>query len=589
MADPLSITGLAIAVVQGGFQLYAGLSEYLDAVDARSEELDFARRQAMDMRRSLEIIEQLAPKLVSRHAASSSSLESFLRSCEVDIKALNDLLLELTEPGPSGEGLRHRLHRVQKAIQLSFHMTFGAGGWSVSPGISYVPLVDSESAPAFRLMDIHMNRLDKHNKDIETLALISVKKLISNGVPAMAHDHRGQSSAFLYLRGLDYGDLGPLLATSLISAEPDGTLFSKRRGIAYSSETTKMAVFPRWPVLAEVAGYGQLCSATASGNHAAVAMILATKSSALQERSIFGQSPLHLAAHQPSCLRLLINAIGGDKSLLNVLDAGSKSPLDYVMNDREPKSLESLKPLLEADCAIWQSNWSINIVGSYKKWELCIEAMKNRRERLKHLAIKVFDDIEIETHGLEGETVLDGKAAVVWRLLLDKGITVPQSLSPVRRYFERQNHTMYHQVKSVRELEKLWMLNFRDINMLDDGGMPPLMNWRLDVFDRGYETRCECLVAEFEEKSLEDRDGEPLWRADPAEFWVEVWASRMNGVIEGLDGANLTSEEIRAAENIGVEWKSPKPERPPSTKRPRHSLTFEEFEEEVDSIMRECR
>lgn len=121
MADPLSITGLAIAVVQGGFQLYAGLSEYLDAVDARSEELDFARRQAMDMRRSLEFIEQLAPKLASRHAASSSSLESFLRSCELDIKALNDLLLDLTGPGLSGEGLKYRLHRVHaRAKKLTF-------------------------------------------------------------------------------------------------------------------------------------------------------------------------------------------------------------------------------------------------------------------------------------------------------------------------------------------------------------------------------------------------------------------------------------------------------------------------------------
>lgn len=121
MADPLAITGLVITLVQGGFQLYAGLSEYLDAVEARSEELDFARRQALDMRRSLEIIEKLAPKLASKHAASSSSLESSLRSCELDIKALNDLLLELTEPGPSGEGLRSRLHRFQaRAKRLTF-------------------------------------------------------------------------------------------------------------------------------------------------------------------------------------------------------------------------------------------------------------------------------------------------------------------------------------------------------------------------------------------------------------------------------------------------------------------------------------
>lgn len=42
----------------------------------------------------------------------------------------------------------------QKAITLSFHMTFGAGGFSVNPGISYVPLVNHESAPAFRLVHL---------------------------------------------------------------------------------------------------------------------------------------------------------------------------------------------------------------------------------------------------------------------------------------------------------------------------------------------------------------------------------------------------------------------------------------------------
>lgn len=40
----------------------------------------------------------------------------------------------------------------QKAIQFSFHLTFGAGGWSVNPGISCIPLVDVGSAPAFRLV-----------------------------------------------------------------------------------------------------------------------------------------------------------------------------------------------------------------------------------------------------------------------------------------------------------------------------------------------------------------------------------------------------------------------------------------------------
>ncbi|KAF7533264.1 hypothetical protein G7054_g7203 [Neopestalotiopsis clavispora] len=615
----------------------------------------------------------------------------------------------------------------------------------------------------------------------------------------MAHNHEGRSSALICLKCTGRSDLGPLLATSLISAEPDGILLSKRREDGYVPNNIDWVILPEWPVLEEAAEYGQLCSSAAKGDQTAVSTILSTKPSAIRERNIFGQSPLHLAVHHPSCLRLLIKAIGADRSLLNILDADSESPLDYVMKRWGTESLESVKILLESDCAIWRGH-----VRYFKttgdRWKPIIEAMKNRRERLKYLAIKELNDDEIEAFGLRRKTVLDGNAAVVWKLLLDKGITVPQALRPSHPMLDRYNCSMYHQVYRVEELADLWTLDFREINMLDKDGMPPLMDWRLDVYNRGYELKCEwllnhganleeplrrkgrldvetqpitvchnlfrllgvkflrhksseahyraqhgapsplignvgtdstsrqaviekllsstvddacgckcsrkgctpflwflkylpiygdgqqgpswthaewpndnrpcylgnsievftesfassmsqdhlseairclthaalgvkhtcceaaimrswsissaldpanrqhmsaeeqdefeseqaslidlldSLVAEFEEQSLEDRDGEPLWRADPVEFWIRIWVARMNGVIEDLDGADLTSEEIRAAEDIGVEWKSPKPERPPSTKRHLGRLTFEEFKDEVDRIMSE--
>lgn len=525
--------------------------------------------------------------------------------------------------------------------------------------------------------------------------------------------------------------------------------------------------------------------------------ILATTPSALRESNIFGQSPLHLAVHHPSCLRVLIKAAGGDESLLNTLDADSRSPLDYGMLQFGIESLDSVELLLEADCAVRQTADRLFETRD-DKWKPIIEAMKDRRERLKDLAIKVFDDDEIKAWGLEEGTVLDGDAAAVWRLLLDRGISVPQALSPVRQDCQRCNYTMYHQVFRPRQLEDLWTLGFRDINMLDDEGRPPLMDWRWDVVNGHYEPKCEwlinhganleeplrrkgqvkpeaqsitvchnlfrqlginfmrnershayyeaqgrtapgylvenigsgrivierllmptlddacgckcsrrgctpfiwflkflpasgvgedsfpwephewstetrphslaglikeftaafgstmsqghlseavrclthtalglkhtcceaaimrspiissvldpdnrqlmsaeekeelefeqaslivlldSLVTEFEEKSQEDRGGAPLWRANPAEFWIQVWAARMDGVIADLDGADLTQEEIRAAEDVGVEWKSPQPEKPTSNWRPRYTLTLDEFKEEVDRIMSEC-
>jgi hypothetical protein len=54
-------------------------------------------------------------------------------------------------------GLRRLL---KSAIQLSFVMPRGAGGWSFSPNITYYPTVDEEVAPAFRLMSLL--RLSRH-------------------------------------------------------------------------------------------------------------------------------------------------------------------------------------------------------------------------------------------------------------------------------------------------------------------------------------------------------------------------------------------------------------------------------------------
>jgi hypothetical protein len=48
-------------------------------------------------------------------------------------------------------GLRHLLN---SAVQLSFAMSWGAGAWSLSPGFTYYPSVDSETAPAFRILTL---------------------------------------------------------------------------------------------------------------------------------------------------------------------------------------------------------------------------------------------------------------------------------------------------------------------------------------------------------------------------------------------------------------------------------------------------
>lgn len=48
-------------------------------------------------------------------------------------------------------GLRRILN---SAVQLSFAISSGAGGWSLSPNFTYFPIVNSETAPAFRILSL---------------------------------------------------------------------------------------------------------------------------------------------------------------------------------------------------------------------------------------------------------------------------------------------------------------------------------------------------------------------------------------------------------------------------------------------------
>jgi hypothetical protein len=65
-------------------------------------------------------------------------------------------------------GLRYTgLQRLLKsAVQISFAMRSGAGGWSLSPNFTYHPTVDGRSAPAFRIMGIICDATSETDPDL---------------------------------------------------------------------------------------------------------------------------------------------------------------------------------------------------------------------------------------------------------------------------------------------------------------------------------------------------------------------------------------------------------------------------------------
>jgi hypothetical protein len=79
-------------------------------------------------------------------------------------------------------GLRRLL---KSAVQISFAMQFGAGGWSISPSFTYYPTVDAKTAPAFRMVGVMHDALKKSLpaqwEKLTGLMLTKILKLFQTG------------------------------------------------------------------------------------------------------------------------------------------------------------------------------------------------------------------------------------------------------------------------------------------------------------------------------------------------------------------------------------------------------------------------
>lgn len=155
---------------------------------------------------------------------------------------------------------------------------------------------------------------------------------------------------------------------------------------------------------------------------------------------------MHLAATNPSCLKLLVEA--ATSCQLNQRDTFNCTALDYALQFssktcRHRSGLskcshcacaECAIALLEADCEV---SWSW-VRGALERTSErgrieYIRHLRDRRERLKHLALKHLELFEIERFKLQGKGVLDRYAARVHELLTQRGVKVPGALFPGRR------------------------------------------------------------------------------------------------------------------------------------------------------------
>ncbi|KAL2140702.1 hypothetical protein VTI28DRAFT_3487 [Corynascus sepedonium] len=246
------------------------------------------------------------------------------------------------------------------------------------------------------------------------------------------------------------------------------------------------------PTAAQALGCGPLSLAVLAHDEGQIKYLLDNYPATIEERNLFGQSPLHLAANKPSCLRLLIKV--ADDQLLNELDADGLSPLDTALllsvfhclgapvrcsvvhelwmpkvygpkKCRRCRCAECAIILLKADCAVPMHEYQPLLDRCSQRCRLrYVKALKNRRDRLKKLALDHLTTAEAEQLGLLSPAVLDGHAWQALQLLQQRRVHIPAALN-LGVLNKRRPRSVYGRLKNPTYAEIFFQHGFYDTDV----------------------------------------------------------------------------------------------------------------------------
>ncbi|VUC33350.1 unnamed protein product [Clonostachys rosea] len=460
-------------------------------------------------------------------------------------------------------GLRSLL---SSAIEISFMMPSGAGGWSLSSNFTYYPIVDPATAPAFKILSLiessQMGCLEEAELKerlfpsavAAMLRLFQTKKASPRAVDAenksLIHyllrcirnintDHlrRGRHQAepnvlvdlleYLLINKAPSNDYDTYGYTPMIEmysiynyAAVTDPLYSAVTDLVLRSNTEDNVVcmsgqpFPMGPAriidrsgreidaepvvvalhflssstrVAEAYGCGPLSVAILFNNLEEVEHLVKNHPATLAERNLFGHSPMHLAADKPPMLRLMVKA--ADAGFLNQkLNESGMTPLETALmfsglicrEQRDSQRMcrkctcaESAVIILKADCAVPVPKILHTVLASASK--RCrlkfIRHIKDRRDRLKQLAIDNLPAAVLSQLGLSPEHVLDSLAPRVTQLLQDHGVCIPEALS-----IGPGSAPVYQKLCSPSDAELFFRIGFRDLDSWRDVDRAELRN-----------------------------------------------------------------------------------------------------------------
>ncbi|RBA12698.1 hypothetical protein FPRO05_04148 [Fusarium proliferatum] len=122
MADPLSVAGLALAVVSLGLQVTGGITDYFDSLKSRDQDIASIIQQNDTLKKTLQVIESSISRFQNDHRTATEALRQFLDSSNDELKVLEGMVATLTtDDQGSSTGRRTKARNKGKKLLYPFH------------------------------------------------------------------------------------------------------------------------------------------------------------------------------------------------------------------------------------------------------------------------------------------------------------------------------------------------------------------------------------------------------------------------------------------------------------------------------------
>ncbi|RKL36650.1 hypothetical protein BFJ72_g8199 [Fusarium proliferatum] len=121
MADPLSVAGLALAVVSLGLQVTGGITDYFDSLKSRDQDIASIIQQNDTLKKTLQVIESSISRFQNDHRTAAEALRQFLDSSNDELKVLEGMVATLTTNDQGATDRRTKARNKGKKLLYPFH------------------------------------------------------------------------------------------------------------------------------------------------------------------------------------------------------------------------------------------------------------------------------------------------------------------------------------------------------------------------------------------------------------------------------------------------------------------------------------